>query len=72
MVMPEDPPRRKLEPEGDYISRKVRWTNWFRREPCVDLSYISDTEVAEYRAWAGTKKYHDDWVRDVCRSFEKG
>lgn len=63
------PYRRPRESEADYAARCYRWSCWKRREPLVDLSYTSDTEVAEYRQWAGTKKHHDDLVATMIGSF---
>lgn len=64
-----DPQRRPRESEADYRSRCHRWRSWKAKEPLVDLSYVSDTEVAEYRQWAGTKGHHDGLVESMVRSF---
>lgn len=69
--MTNDPPRRPRESEADYESRGYRWKCWKTQEPLVDLSYVSDTEVAEYRQWAGTKKHHDDLVASMVRDFKE-
>ena len=63
------PDRRPRESESDHAARCYRWSSWKRQEPRVDLSYISDTEVAEYRQWAGTKKHHENLVESMTRSF---
>ena len=49
----------------------AQWEAWKRAEPLVDLSYVSDTEVAEYRRWAGTKSYHDRVVWGLLRFAEE-
>lgn len=50
---------------------KTEWEAWKRAEPLVDLSYISDTEVAEYRRWAGTAGWHNRTVEELI-SFAEG
>jgi hypothetical protein len=44
-----------------------RWERWRRAEPLVDLSCVSDTEVAEYRRWAGTTAHHNKVVSDLIK-----
>jgi len=63
------PDRRPRESDTEYAKRCYRWSSWKRREPLVDLSYTPDTEVAEYRQWAGTRKHHHDLVATMIRSF---
>lgn len=60
-----DPPRRGKEKDDDYRSRCARWQKWWQQEPDVDLWSTSDTEVAEYRAWAGTTKYHAQRIKEL-------
>jgi hypothetical protein len=63
------PDRRSKESDDDYASRCFRWWAWRNQEPLVDLTNVSDTEVAEYRQWAGTKKHHDDLVKELTDHF---
>ena len=68
--MTEAPPRRGKEKDDDYRARCRRWQRWSGQEPNVDLWSISDTEVAEYRAWAGTTKYHARRVEELSKLLE--
>lgn len=61
-----DPPSHRKESPAQYRSRCARWRAWARQEPCVDLWSVEDTEVAEYRAWAGTRAAHDRTVEQLC------
>lgn len=69
--MTTPPPPRPRESDSDYIARCHRWRSWLVQEPLVDLSSVSDTEVAEYRQWAGTKKAHDDLVKSLVEHFKE-
>lgn len=65
------PSRRPREADHEYVSRCSRWKSWRDREPLVDLWNVSDTEVAEYRQWAGTKGHHDGLVDRMVRDFKE-
>ena len=49
----------------------AHWHRWKQQEPLVDFMCVSDTEVAEYRAWAGTKGWHDRTVEELIALTEK-
>ena len=63
--------RRKKETDAQYAARCHRWAMWERQEPRPDHWYTSDTEVAEYRAWAGTTALHERLVDDLMRITEE-
>lgn len=65
-----NPERRKKESDAQYATRCHRWKMWKQQEPRPDHSYTDDTEVAEYRAWAGTTKLHDRLVDDLIKIAE--
>ena len=60
-----DPPKTPRETKEKYVARCSRWQAWFRQEPLVDLYYVEETEIQEYRAWAGTRKWHDQMVKEL-------
>lgn len=60
-----DPPKTPNETSKNYFTRRTRWQNWLSQEPLVDLYYIEETEIQEYRTWAGTKKWHDQIVKEL-------
>lgn len=60
-----DPQRRKKESDAQYAARCHRWTVWKAQEPRPDHWYTDDTEVAEYRAWAGTTRLHERIVDEL-------
>lgn len=47
------------------MTKLQRWAFWKSHEPLVDLSYVEETEVQEYRKWAGTKGWHDRIVEEL-------
>lgn len=57
--------QRKKESIADYHARCARWHRWLAQEPTVDLWLVDDTEVAEYRAWAGTTGLHRRRVEEL-------
>jgi hypothetical protein len=61
------PPRRPRESDTDYAQRINRWRIWKEQEPLTDLFLATDTEAAEYRAWAGTRAHHDRTVRELIQ-----
>ena len=46
-------------------TKAQRWEAWKAQEPLVDLSIVEETEVQEYRQWAGTRGWHDRMVEDL-------
>lgn len=60
-----DPPKTPNETSKNYVARRTRWQAWARQEPLVDLCCVSETEVSEYRTWAGTKAFHDQIVKEL-------
>lgn len=60
-----DPPKRPNESSKNYVARRTRWQAWSRQEPLVDLYYVEETEIQEYRTWAGTKAFHDKMVQEL-------
>mgnify|MGYP006934750851 CR=1 FL=1 len=46
-------------------TKAQRWAIWKSQEPLVDLMGVSETEVAEYRKWAGTTGWHDRIVDEL-------
>lgn len=48
----------------------AHWHRWKQQEPLVDFMCVSDTEIAEYRAWAGTKGWHDRTVEELIALTE--
>ena len=60
-----DPPKTPNETKEKYASRCSRWQTWARQEPLVDLYYVEETEIQEYRAWAGSRKWHDQIVQEL-------
>ena len=68
--VPSDPERRPKETDAKYTERRHRWRMWLAQEPCVNLWSVSETEVAEYRAWAGTTAYHNRVVAELVAIAE--
>lgn len=64
------PVRRKRESEAQYTQRCRRWEVWKAQEPRPDHWYTDDTEVAEYRAWAGTTALHERIVDGLLELTE--
>lgn len=65
-----DPERRKKESDAQYAARCHRWRIWRQQEPRPDHWYTDDTEIAEYRAWAGTARLHNRIVDELVMLAE--
>lgn len=67
MTYPPPPPKRPKETDAAHRARVARWTRWLAQEPRVDHWYTSDTEVAEYRAWADSTHWHNTLIERLTQ-----